>query len=69
MYGVFSNAPVTTYHPPMESYNHCSCAYLKELKELTSYSQYISEKFILVPHMYIKQYLSLFEGLQTTQHC
>ena len=52
MYRVFSNAPVTTCYPPMERHNHCSCAHLKELKELESYSQYISEWYILVHHMY-----------------
>ena len=42
---------------------------IEEIKELKFVSQYISEKFLLVHHMYIKQHLSLFEGLQITQHC
>ena len=42
---------------------------IEEIKELKFDSQYISEKCLLVHHMYIKQHLSLFEGLQITQHC
>ena len=42
---------------------------IEEIKELKFDSQYISEKCLLVHHMYIKQRLSFFEGLQITQHC